>query len=78
MTFDALYAEMIKNTPITAVWGYVDSENSEIGATGHTKPTTGTYSGNVFITSLEANAPSGDNATFSVSFEGHGELKYTA
>lgn len=40
--------------------------------------TTGTYSGNVIITALEANAPNGDNATFTASFEGVGALTKTA
>ena len=40
--------------------------------------TTGTYSGNVIITALEANAPNGDNATFTASFEGVGALTKAA
>ena len=37
-----------------------------------------TYSGNVIITALEANAPNGDNATFTASFEGVGALSKAA
>ena len=77
-TFDDLFAAMISNTAITAVWGYVEnSTESAPSANGYTKPTSCIYSGNVFITSLEANAPAGDNATYSVTFEGTGELKHT-
>jgi hypothetical protein len=36
------------------------------------------YSGTVVCTSLELNAPNGDNATYTASFEGVGELKRTA
>lgn len=46
-------------------------------STGHTAATTYTYSGKATITSLEANAPDGDNATFTASFEGIGELTKT-
>ena len=34
----------------------------------------GAYTGKAVITSLEANAPDGDKATFSISFEGTGPL----
>ena len=34
----------------------------------------GAYTGKAVITSLEANAPDGDKATFSISFEGTGAL----
>ena len=36
------------------------------------------YKGKVVITSLELNAPNGDNATFTASFEGVGALTKTA
>ena len=34
----------------------------------------GAYTGSAVITSLEANAPDGDKATLSISFEGTGPL----
>ena len=34
----------------------------------------GAYTGSAVITSLEANAPDGDKATLSISFEGTGSL----
>lgn len=42
---------------------------------GGWKPlTTGQYKGKVIITSLEVNAPNGDNATYTATFEGVGAL----
>ena len=46
----------------------------EVPTGGWIPSTTGTYVGNVIITALEANAPNGDNATFTASFEGVGAL----
>jgi hypothetical protein len=50
----------------------------EVPEGGWIPSTAGTYSGKVIITALEANAPNGDNATFTASFEGVGALTKTA
>ena len=52
------------------------ADYSEAGSiTGYTKTSTGfLYTGKVKITSLTLNAPSGDNATYSVTFTGVGAL----
>ena len=46
----------------------------KVPETGWLPMTTGQYKGKVVITSLELNAPNGDNATFTASFEGVGAL----
>ena len=68
-------------TPIEAVFclekDYA-AKKDEVPEGGWLPSTTGTYSGKVIITALEANAPNGDNATFTASFEGVGALTKTA
>lgn len=81
MTFDQLFDKLTARTPIKAVFclekDYA-TKKDEVPEGGWLPATTGTYSGNVIITALEANAPNGDNATFTASFEGVGALAKTA
>ena len=51
---------------------------AEVAKGGWLPSSTGTFSGKVILTSLEASAPNEDNATFSASFVGTGELKKVA
>lgn len=83
--FDYLFGIMTARTPVDVYFGLrsetgtgdVDTDGSD-PATGSqkvwTKATTGTYTGKAVITSLNVNAPSGDNATFTASFQGVGAL----
>lgn len=73
--FDELFAAMTAGTPINAFFGlkanvtpFVDYWNLDT-----TQPF---YTGQVIITSLQANAQNGENATFSATFTGVGELHY--
>lgn len=50
------------------------SKADEVPVGGWTPLTTGQYKGKVIITSLEVNAPDGDNATYTATFEGVGAL----
>lgn len=76
--FDDLFTKMVAGDEIEAVFGLTTTADN-VPATGWVPVATGTYKGNVLITSLEANAPNGDNATFSATFEGVGALvKVTA
>jgi predicted secreted protein len=71
---------MVAREPIEAVFTLEKdyaTKADEVPTGGWIPSTTGTYVGNVIITALEANAPNGDNATFTASFEGVGELKKT-
>ena len=74
VTFENLFDLMTAQTPIDAVFAL--EKNSAKG--GWVPSTTGTFSGKVILTSLEASAPNEDNATFSASFVGTGELKKVA
>ena len=78
--FGDLFDLMVARTPVKAVFAKAsNAEVDEVPAEGGwLAAETGRYEGDVIITSLEANAPNGDNATYSVSFEGVGELKHTA
>ena len=73
-SYDKLFALMIARKPITLKFGIVSDPNAnEMPEAGWTLAA-GAYTGKAVITSLEANAPDGDKATFSVSFEGTGPL----
>lgn len=80
-TYDDLFDLMVARQPIEAVFA-VESDyktkKDEVPSGGWTPITTGQYTGKVIITSLDVNAPNGDNATFSASFEGVGALTRTA
>lgn len=70
--FSALYGYMFSRTKITFVFATAQGT-----APTFSPVTTGTktrFEGSGFITSLSLNAPDGDNATYSVSFEGTGAL----
>lgn len=81
LTFSDLFDKLTAREPIQAVFclekDYA-TKADEVPADGWLPSTTGTYSGNVIITALEANAPNGDNATFTASFEGVGALTKVA
>lgn len=77
--YEALVTQMVAKTEIQAVFAPKSETADEVPTTGWTPTAATGYTGKVIITSIEANAPDGDNATFSVSFEGVGALtKVTA
>lgn len=81
ITFSDLFDKLTAREPIAAVFALEKdyaTKADEVPENGWIPATTGTYSGNVIITSLEANAPNGDNATFTASFEGVGALTKVA
>ena len=77
VTFDQLYDMLVARDEVDAVFSLKNETSDSVPASGWTNPETGTYSGKVIITALEANAPNGDNATFTASFEGVGALTKT-
>ena len=81
VNFDQLFDMLVARNEVQAVFclekDYANKAD-EVPEGGWIPSTAGTYSGKVIITALEANAPNGDNATFTASFEGVGELKKTA
>lgn len=73
-SYDKLFALFIAHKPVTLKFGIVGNPDvNEMPSAGWTLAN-GAYTGKAVITSLEANAPDGDKATFSISFEGTGAL----
>ena len=81
VNFDQLFEMLVAREEIDAVFCLEKSYQTKfdkVPAGGWIPSTTGTYSGKVINTALEANAPNGDNATFTATFEGVGALTKTA
>lgn len=76
-TYDDLFTMMTGRTEMDAIFtvekDYATKADT-VPEAGWVPMTTGQYKGKVVITSLELNAPNGDNATFTASFEGVGAL----
>lgn len=73
--YEALMTAMLTMKPIKIQVGIpTNADADELPANGWEAPATA-YEGMALITSLELNAPDGDKATFSVSFDGTGALK---
>lgn len=76
----AVFNDMFKvatgaSNEFEAVFTTKNESADTVPASGWTpKPNTG-YKGKIIITSLEMNAPNGENATWSASFEGTGPLE---
>lgn len=74
-SYDKLFALFVEHKPVTLRFGITSNPNAnEMPSEGWTLAS-GAYAGKAVITSLEANAPDGDKATLSVSFEGTGPIK---
>ena len=76
-TYDDLFTMMTGRTEIDAIFTVEKdyaTKADEVPEAGWVPMTTGQYKGKVVITSLELNAPNGDNATFTASFEGVGAV----
>lgn len=76
--YDALFTAMTNKTPVTLVFakaGNYDANGlASEGGTVQAWTSSGGYTGTAVITSLEANANTGENATFSATFKGKGAL----
>lgn len=77
-TYDDLFTMMTSRKEIDAIFtlenNYVIKADN-VPSGGWVPCTDKQYKGKVVITSLELNAPNGDNATFTASFEGVGALE---
>lgn len=76
-TYDDLFTKMTAREELDAIFTLekdYKTKADEVPVGGWLPSTTGQYKGKVVITSLELNAPNGDNATFTASFEGVGAL----
>lgn len=79
--YDTLFDAMINRILTTVIFGYADDydENglSELAPYWQPDSESGYYVGEAYISSLTANANTGENATFSVTFTGHKALNTT-
>ena len=83
--YDELFDYMIARKPIEGVFALegnstnLDENKLDKAPTSGWTPKTGNgYKGKMIITSLEKNAPNGENATFTVQFTGTGALTKVA
>ena len=87
--YESLFDIMMAREPITVSFGHkvdegtrtvVDDYDDETAPLTHWSPddAKGVYQGRAYLTSLVANANSGENATFSVTLTGAGKIVKTA
>lgn len=79
-TYDELFTAMTDRKELSIVFSLEKeyaTKKDEVPTGGWTPITSGQYKGKVIITNLDLNAPNGDNATFTASFEGVGALTKT-
>lgn len=70
-TYSDLVSLMTSKTEVELKFGFA---SGSITASGYTPSLTPLHSGKAIITSLNLNAPNGDNATYTVTFTGRGVL----
>lgn len=74
----ALYAKMVAGAPVDAFFGVkAEAADAALPISGFWSEGTTGFDGQVIITSLEITAQNGENATFSATFTGYGELSWT-
>ena len=73
--YTSLMDACIARTPIEVQFSTVENPNSDTGMPeGGWQPKTNGYKGEAIITSIDMNAPDGDNATYTISMTGSGAL----
>jgi predicted secreted protein len=76
--FSALFNKMVARSELEIAFTIATNADSDSGKpSGGWTPDTSGYRGKCVITSLSANAPDNENATFNVSLEGTGALTNT-
>ncbi len=85
VSYDDLFGMMIARKPITGVFALegnstnlAEGKLDAVKTSGWTPKANNGYTGQMIITSLEKNAPNGENATFTVQFTGVGALTKVA
>ena len=79
--FDNLFTAMVAKSPITVAFGHADNYNANGLGDSSTNwipdASVGAkyYQGPAIITSLQANANTGENATYSITLTGNGALE---
>ena len=77
--YNSLFTSMMNRQPITVYWGFkAQTDPTKTVVNGDydnwTPSLTGLYTGQAYITSLTANANTGENATFSLTLTGTGKI----
>lgn len=82
--YDKLFTAMQAKQAVELVWGVASGDTSvaitapttpeTMAADMHSAPASGGYKGSAFLTSLNVNAQAGENATYSVTFTGTGDI----
>lgn len=78
--FDGLFSAMVAKSPITVTFGHANNYNANgLGSSDNWIPDASVgakyYQGPAIITSLQANANTGENATYSITLTGNGALE---
>jgi len=80
-TFKDLFDAAVSKEQFDVVFGpkiSAQASSTEVPEGGWDESTANYYSGKVIITSIELNAPNGDNATYTINLQGCGALTYHA
>lgn len=78
--YDSLFNAMIAKSPITVTFGHANAYNANgLGSADNWIPDASVgakyYQGPAIITSLQTNANTGENATYSITLKGNGALE---
>ena len=73
--FNDMFKKVVGTNEFEAIFTTANEAQDIVPEAGWTPKANTGYKGKVVITSMEVNAPNGDNATYSVSFEGTGPLE---
>lgn len=78
--YDSLFNAMIAKSPITVTFGHANAYNANgLGSSDNWIPDASVgakyYQGPAIITSLQTNANTGENATYSITLKGNGALE---
>ena len=78
--YDSLFNAMIAKSPITVTFGHANAYNANgLGSSDNWIPDASVgakyYQGPAIITSLQTNANTGENATYSITLTGNGPLE---
>lgn len=78
--YDSLFNAMIAKSPITVTFGHANAYNANgLGSSDNWVPDASVgakyYQGPAIITSLQTNANTGENATYSITLTGNGALE---
>ena len=74
VSFTELFGYYAAGTELDVKFGVAADSSTGVPTGGWTAPATGALSGKAIITSIDVNAPVGDNASYSITLTGKGPL----